>query len=224
MPTYRNEADVSGNAQRPAKRRKVLRAVIMVLIAVVLIAVVVVGDGLARSAAEATVEQEITTRLPSGAGEVTAEIGGFAFIPQLFTGHLEQLDIAFALNADALPAPDGESGVALQIADSTITHDGEVGLLGFSIGYTVTLAAGVENGVLVLTPTGVEASTGAASLDVGKLIDLDTLTVRVCTAKYLPESLKLTSVKVVGSEVHFAVSGLHVPIDLAKLKARGACE
>ena len=86
----------------------------------------------------------------------------------------------------------------------------------------VTLEPSIDAGAVVLTPTSVEATTDAASVDLSTLVDLDALTVRACAASLLPESMELTGVDVAGSRLHFSVSGQDVPIDVAQLTLRPA--
>ncbi|HEU4807869.1 MAG TPA: LmeA family phospholipid-binding protein [Homoserinimonas sp.] len=213
------------NARAP-RRRRGRTAIVLVVLAIILAVIAVWADGAARAAAEDVVESELADRLPAGAGATEARIGGFAFLPQFFSGTLDDIDVAFALDGDSIPALDGDSGAAsgLQIADGVMTKVGAVAFLGMEIGYTVTLEPSVEGGAVVLTPTTVEANTENASVDLSQLVDLGALTVRACAASLLPQSMELTSVEVVGSQLHFAVSGHHVPVNLAELKTRGSCE
>lgn len=212
-------------ASVPRKRRG-RAAIVLVVLAVILALLAVWADGAARAAAEDMVEAELAERLPAGADRAEARIGGFAFLPQFFSGTLDDLDIAFALDGESIPAlaGDGSTASGLQIADGVMTKAGAVTFLGMEIGYTVTLEPSVEGGAVVLTPTAVEANTENASVDLSQLVDLDALTVRACAASLLPESMELTSVEVVGSQLHFAVSGTDVPVSLAELRTRGSCE
>ena len=212
------------HARVPRKRRGVT-AVVLILIVVILAGIAVWVDGATRAAAEDVVESKLAERLPDGA-RIEATIGGFAFLPQFFSGTLDELDITFSLDGDAIPALAGgsETAIGVQVADGVMTKGGAVAFFGMEIGYTVTLEPSVEGGAVVLTPTAVEANTENASVDLSQLVDLSALTVRACAASLLPESLELTSVEVVGSELHFAVSGQDVPANLAELRTRGSCE
>ncbi|MEX1079324.1 MAG: LmeA family phospholipid-binding protein [Homoserinimonas sp.] len=213
------------NARAPRKRRG-RTAIVLVVLAIIVAVVVVWADGAIRAAAEKVVEGELADRLPAGAGAVDARIGGFAFLPQFFSGTLDDLDVSFALDGESIPSLVGDSSAAqnLTIADGVMTHESAVTFLGMEIGYTVTLEPSVEGGAVVLTPTAVEANTDVASVDLGQLVDLSELTVRGCAASLLPESLELTSVEVIGDQLHFAVSGHDVPVNLNDLRARGSCE
>jgi hypothetical protein len=184
------------------------------------------ADGAARAVAEDMVESELADRLPESAGPTEATIGGFAFLPQFFSGTLDDLDVTFALAGESIPALAGDSAAAanLKISGGVMTHEGAVSFLGIEVGYTVGLEPSVEGGAIVLTPTTVEANADAAAVDLSQLVDLEALTVRACAASLLPESMKLTSVDVKGSKLHFAVSGQDVPVDLSKLRTRGSCE
>jgi hypothetical protein len=212
------------NARVP-RRRRGRTAIVLAVLAIILIALAVWADAAARAAAEDVVESELAERLPEGAG-TEATIGGFAFLPQFFSGTLDELDVSFALDGESIPALAGDSAAAgnLKIADGEMTHEGAVAFLGIEIGYTVGLEPNVEGGVVALKPTSIEANTDVASVDLGQLVDLEALTVRACAASLLPESLELTDVTVVGSQLHFAVSGTDVPVNLAELKTRGSCE
>lgn len=209
----------------PPRRRRALTLSLVAVFVIVLAAIGFFVDGAARGVTEDTVEQEIADRLPDGAGPITATIGGFAFLPQLFSGTLDDLDVTFALDGQALPALAGETGSmsALRIEDGALNYDGSVEFLGVPLGYTVALEPSVDNGLLVLTPTAVEATTGAASIDLGQILDLGALAMRGCAASLLPQSMELTGVKVVGSRLQFAVTGHDVPINIAELRTRGSC-
>jgi hypothetical protein len=213
------------HAQVPKTRRGMTWIVVAVVV-VILAAAAVWADGAARAAAEDMVEAELSDRLPEGSGPVDATIGGFAFLPQFFSGTLDNLDVTFAVDGASIPALAGGSSAAsnLQISDGVLSHQGAVAFLGMEVGYTVILEPSVEDGAVVLTPTTIEANTDAASVDLTQLVDLGALTVRACAASLLPESVELTSVKVVGSKLQFAVSGQDVPVDLNKLRTRGSCE
>jgi hypothetical protein len=212
------------HAQVPKKRRGVTAIVVGVLV-IILAVGVVWADGAARAAAEGVVEGELSDRLPEGSGPVEASIGGFAFLPQFFSGTLNNLDVTFAVDGASIPALAGDSSAAsnLQISDGVLSHEGAVEFLGMEVGYTVILEPSVEGGAVVLTPTTIEATTDAASIDLSQLVDLSALTVRACAASLLPESVQLRSVEAVGSKLHFAVSGQDVPVDLSKLRTRGSC-
>jgi hypothetical protein len=214
------------NAHVPKKKRRGVTAIVLVVLAIILVAAVVWADGAARAAAEDMVEAELTERLPEGSGPVEARIGGFAFLPQFFSGTLDDLDVTFAVDGESIPALAGDSAAAgnLQISNGVMSHQGAVSFLGMEIGYTVTLEPSVEGGAIVLTPTTIEANADAASVDLSQLVDRDALTVRACAASLLPESVDLTSVEVVGSKLHFTVSGQDVPVDLNQLRTRGNCE
>jgi hypothetical protein len=211
---------------RVSRKRRGLTAIVVVIIIAVVAGLAVWGDGAARTAAEDVVASELAERLPASAGPTKATIGGFAFLPQFLTGSLDELDVSFSLNEESILAFAGGADAAsgLQFADGVMTKVGTVAFLGLEVGYTVTLEPSVEGGAIVLTPTAVEANTDNASVDLSQLIDLNALTVRACAASRLPESLDLTSVEVVGSELHFAVSGRDVPVNLAELRTRGSCE
>ena len=213
------------HAQVPKKRRGVT-AIVLSVLAILLVAGIVWADGAARAAAEDMVESELGDRLPAGAGPVEATIGGFAFLPQFFSGTLDQLDVSFAVDGASIPALAGDSAAAsnLQISDGVLSHQGAVEFLGLEIGYTVVLEPSVEGGAVVLTPTTIEAGADAASVDLSQLVDLSAITVRACAASLLPESIDLTGVEAVGSKLHFTVSGQDVPVDLNKLRKRGSCE
>jgi hypothetical protein len=213
------------NAQVPRKR-KGRTAIVLIVLAVLLAVFVVWADGAARAVAEDMVESELADRLPESAGPTEATIGGFAFLPQFFSGTLDDLDVTFALAGESIPALAGDSAAAanLKISGGVMTHEGAVSFLGIEVGYTVGLEPSVEGGAIVLTPTTVEANADAAAVDLSQLVDLEALTVRACAASLLPESMKLTSVDVKGSKLHFAVSGQDVPVDLSKLRTRGSCE
>lgn len=208
----------------PRRPRWKLITIVTVIVAALVAALVVVADGAARSTAEDAVEQEIASRLPDSAGPIVAQIGGFAFLPQLFSGRLQQLEVDFSVGADAIAKLSGGDSDAVTIADSAISHEGSVQFLGIPIDYTVSLEPSVDDGRLVLTPTGIEASTDAATVDLGKLVDLDALAMSVCAAELLPQSMRLTDVETVGSRIRLSVSGTDVPTDLQKLKARGSCD
>lgn len=212
------------HAQVPKKRRGVT-AIVLVVLAALLVVFVVWADGAARAAAEGMVESELEDRLPEGSGPVEAKIGGFAFFPQFFSGALENLDVTFAVDGESIPAlaGDGSAGTLL-VSGGVLSHQGAVAFLGMEIGYTVILEPSVEGGAVVLTPTTIEATTDAASVDLSQVVDLNALTMRVCAASLLPESVDLRSVEVVGSKLHFSVSGQDVPVDLSKLRTRGSCE
>lgn len=211
---------------RVSRKRRGLTVIVVIVILAILAGIAVWADGAARTAAEDVVASELADRLPASAGPTKATIGGFAFLPQFFTGSLDELDVSFSLNEESIFALAGGADAAsgLQFADGVMTKVGTVAFLGLEIGYTVTLEPSVEGGAIVLTPTAVAANTENASVDLSQLIDLNALTVRACAASRLPESLDLTSVEVVGSELHFAVSGRDVPVNLAELRTRGSCE
>lgn len=212
------------NAQVPRKRRG-LTAIVLVIVVVLLAVLAVWADGAARAAAEDVVESELADRLPAGAGPIDARIGGFAFLPQFFSGTLDELDVTFALDGESIPAlAGGDDSGNLTVADGAITHEGAVSFLGVEIGFTVDLELNLEAGAIVLTPTTIEATTDVASVDLGQLVDLDSLAMRACAASLLPESLKLTGVEVVGSQLLFEVSGEEVPVNLSELRQRGSCE
>ncbi|MHA6668832.1 LmeA family phospholipid-binding protein [Homoserinimonas sp. A447] len=211
---------------RVSRKRRGVTAIVVVVILAILAGIAVWADGAARAAAEDVVASELADRLPASAGPTQATIGGFAFLPQFFSGTLDELDVSFSLDAESILALAGGTDAAsgLQFADGVMTKVGTVAFLGLEIGYTVTLEPSVEGGAIVLTPTAVEANADNASVDLSQLIDLSALTVRACAASRLPESLDLTSVEVVGSELHFAVSGQEVPVNLSELRTRGSCE
>jgi len=211
-------------AQVPPKRRG-RTAIVLIVIALILAAVAVWADVAARAAAEGMVESELADRLPDGAG-TEATIGGFALLPQFFSGSLDDLDVSFSLDGDSVPSLAGDNAEAgsLTIADGQLTHNGAVEFLGMEVGFAVSLEPSVEGGAVVLTPTAIEATTDVASVDLGQLVDLEAMTMRVCAASLLPESMELTSVDVVGSRLRFAVSGTDVPVNLAELRTRGSCE
>ena len=213
------------NAKAPRKRKGVT-AIVLGVLAVLLIGLVVWGDGVARGLAEDMVESELADRLPASAGPTEATIGGFAFLPQFFSGTLDELEVNFALSAESIPRLAGDSSTAanLQIAGGVMTHEGAVSFLGIEVGYRVALEPSVEGGEIVLTPTAVEATTDVASLDLSQLVDFDALTVRACAAELLPKSMTLRSVDVRGTKLHFGVSGTDVPVNLSELRARGSCE
>jgi hypothetical protein len=212
------------HAQVPKKRRGVT-AIVLVVLAIILAAGAVWADSAARAAAEDMVESELGDRLPAGAGPVEATIGGFAFLPQFFSGTLDNLDVTFAVDGESIPALAGDSAAAgnLQISGGVLSLQSAVEFLGMEVGYTVILEPSVEGGAIVLTPTTIEAATDAASVDLSQLVDLNALTMRVCAASLLPASIDLTSVEVVGSRLHFAVSGQDVPVNLNELRTRGSC-
>jgi hypothetical protein len=211
---------------RVSRKRRGLSVIVVIVILAILAGIAVWADGAARTAAEDVVASELADRLPVSAGPTKATIGGFAFLPQFFSGSLDELGVSFSLNEESILALAGGADAAsgLQFADGVMTKVGTVAFLGLEIGYTVTLEPSVEGGAIVLTPTAVAANTENASVDLSQLIDLNALTVRACAASRLPESLDLTSVEVVGSELHFAVSGRDVPVNLAELRTRGSCE
>jgi hypothetical protein len=225
-----NDGDFDGlfveSDVRVSRKRRGLTVIVVIVILAILAGIAVWADGAARTAAEDVVASELADRLPASAGPTKATIGGFAFLPQFFTGSLDELDVSFLLNEESILALAGGADAAsgLQFADGVMTKVGTVAFLGLEIGYTVTLEPSVEGGAIVLTPTAVAANTENASVDLSQLIDLNALTVRACAASRLPESLDLTSVEVVGSELHFAVSGRDVPVNLAELRTRGSCE
>lgn len=211
---------------RNGRPRWGLITTVTVVFLAILAGMAVFADGAARAAAEDAVEDEIASRLPGGAGPITATIGGFAFLPQLFTGSLSELDVTFSLDGATIPALAGSDDPAsvLTISDGILTHDGVVDFLGMQVGYVVSLEPSVEGGMLVLTPTGIEATTEAASVDLSQLVDLDALTIRACAAGLLPKSIELQSVEAVGSQLEFSVRGTDVPTDISQLKVRGSCE
>lgn len=212
------------NAQAPRKRRGVT-AIVLSVVAVLFIVLVVWADGAARAVAEDLVESELADRLPASAGPTEATIGGFAFLPQFFSGTLNDLEVSFSLSGETLSALAGESsaGADIQISGGALSRQGAVSFLGIEVGYTVGLEPRVEGGSIVLTPTTVVANTEIASLDLSQLLDLEALTVRACAASLLPESMTLSSVDVTGSKLHFEVSGTDVPMNLDELRTRGSC-
>lgn len=217
------------NAKAPRKRRGVT-AIVWGVIAVLLVGCVIWADGAARGVAEDMVESELSDRLPASSGPTEATIGGFAFLPQFFAGALDDLEVNFALSAESIPRLAGDSSTAenLKISGGVLEYEGVVSILGVDVGYTVEMVPSVEGGQIVLTPTTVTANAEVASLDLdldlGQLVDLESLTVRACAASLLPESMTLTSVDVKGSKLHFSVSGTDVPVNLNELRTRGSCE
>src|SRR5688572_17727401 len=123
------------NAKAPRKRKGVT-AIVLGVLAVLLIGLVVWGDGVARGLAEDMVESELADRLPASAGPTEATIGGFAFLPQFFSGTLDELEVNFALSAESIPRLAGDSSTAanLQIAGGVMTHEGAVSFLGIEVG------------------------------------------------------------------------------------------
>ena len=210
----------------PGKARRGLILTVVAVFLAVLAVIAIFVDGAARGAAEDAVEQKLESRLPAGSGPTSASIGGFSFLAQLFSGSLEQLDVSFAVDGAALPALVGVDATvaALSIDGDSLAYDSSIDLLGMSLGYTVTLEPSVDNGMLVLTPTGIESSTENNSVDLGQLVDLQSLALSVCAASLLPVGVELTEVHIVDSKLQFDVTGRNLPIDIAQLRTRGSCD
>src|SRR5690554_2435439 len=114
------------NARAPRKRRKGVTAIVLGVVAVLLVGGVIWADGAARGVAEGMVESELADRLPASAGPTEATIGGFAFLPQFFSGTLDDLQVNFALSAESIPRLAGESSTAanLKISGGILSHEG----------------------------------------------------------------------------------------------------
>ena len=69
------------------------------------------ADSLARMGAEAVLARNIQSA--TGVSEPpVVNVRGFAFLPQFFSGTLDELDVSFALDGESIPALAGDSAAA----------------------------------------------------------------------------------------------------------------
>ncbi len=81
---------MSARTRKPKRGRGITAAVISVLI---IGALLVGGDVLARQYAESRLAEELQANLPGVSDDVSVQIGGFAFLPQLISGRIEQAEV-----------------------------------------------------------------------------------------------------------------------------------
>lgn len=213
-------------AYTPPRRRWGRALIIWVVVLAVLTGGAVLADGAARSAAEDAVQAEIAKKLPTGAGPITAEIGGFSFFQQFFAGSLENIAVSFELDNDALPALAESQGFPgpVTVAAGQLSLEGGTQLLGREVGYVLSVDPQLVEGGVQLVPTGIVARVGDQEMDVSGMLDIATLSATLCTASLMPEQLVLTGIHVGDNSIRFDVTGTDVPFDLNRLRGRGSCE
>jgi hypothetical protein len=211
---------------RPPRRGRATKAIVGWVVGLALLAGALwLVDAGVRDFAQTRAEAEIDDRLPDGVHSVDVTIGGFSVLQQLLVGSLDEVGLEISLDQAVLTALASDAGLAgdLRVSDSSVALDGQVEVLGVAIPYSITIEPSLDGKFLLLTATQVSAA-GSATVDVSQFVDLSAVTARICAARLMPESIRLTDVVAAGDVLTISAVGVDVPTDLDALMARGSCD
>lgn len=110
-------------------------------------------------------------------------------------------------------------------------HDGSVGItgsttvVGVRLDYAArgTVAAQPSGAGVTITPRTVTITNNAFGLDINSIPGVTNTPISVCTARFLPASMRIAAVRITSARAAVRVHAAHVPLDPAELRKTGSC-
>lgn len=107
-----------------------------------------------------------------------------------------------------------------------VAYSGSTKFLGYAIDYRVLadLAAASDGQGITVTPQKVSVTNSKLGIDVGGTIPgVSGKAIDICTAKYLPEALRLRSIDIGTTDAAVRVTAAHLPLSEQGLRKTGTC-
>jgi hypothetical protein len=114
----------------------------------------------------------------------------------------------------------------ISLRQGGIAYSGSTKFLGYAIDYRVLadLAAASNGQGITVTPQKVSVTNSQLGIDIGGNIPgVSGKAIGVCTAKYLPEALRLRSIDITKSDAAVRVTAAHLPLSEDGLRKTGTC-
>jgi hypothetical protein len=175
---------------------------------VALTAPALVIDGVAASV------HVVATRVPVDQNKPVGNVRGIVNLDQTALNDLLR-------RSQAADAPDA----TLVLGDGEVRYSGSISVLGFPIGYEATAAPTAVAGSLLFTPSSAKLTGGGGTLDAGRLLSLiaGQQPIRACVARYLPEGVTLTGVKVTPDRAQITLESSSLLLNRTSLTTVGTC-
>ncbi|MGX5696568.1 LmeA family phospholipid-binding protein [Agromyces soli] len=121
---------------------------------------------------------------------------------------------------------EGEGIGELTLGDGTVGYEGSAQVLGLTVDYSATATAEAAGDRVLLTPVDVAVGALGGSLDVSGLVSrlLGDEPVEICTAKYLPEGVRLEGIRVEPGEATVHLGAEQLVLDESTFAAKGSCD
>ncbi|WP_066519493.1 LmeA family phospholipid-binding protein [Curtobacterium ammoniigenes] len=110
-------------------------------------------------------------------------------------------------------------------------HNGAVGItgstnvIGVQIDYaaTGTVAAQSDGKGVTITPKTVTITNSTVGLDINSIPGVSNTPIPVCTAQFLPASMRIASVRITAAQAEVRIRASGVPLDPVALRRTGSC-
>jgi hypothetical protein len=114
----------------------------------------------------------------------------------------------------------------LTLGDGTVGYEGSIQVLGLTVDYSATAEAEAAGDRVLLTPVDVTVGGLGGSLDVSGLVSkvLGDEPVEICTAKYLPDGVRVEGIRVEPGEATVHLGAEQLVLDESTLAAKGSCD
>jgi hypothetical protein len=224
-------------------------AIVLVSVLVVLAVLVVVAEFVLRGVVDRQVAQQVEQSLPDGTtGSVDAHAKG-VIIPQLLGGSLDDVDIHSKRitvdvpldGAGAVHDVDGTVTLAsssikdlakysplfdrMSLVDGGVQLSGKTAVLGYQISYLArgSVVAQHSGRGITITPKTVRITNSSLDLDVGAIPGVTNTPVPVCTARFLPQDLRVRSLDVTKQQATVRIVADELPLSERGLQTTGRC-
>lgn len=119
----------------------------------------------------------------------------------------------------------GVSG-AFTLGDGVVGYAGTIEVLGLTLDYSATARPTAAGETVLLTPEGVEVTSGAGVVDVSVVVDrlLGDDPLVICVAQYLPEGVEVHDLAVSPSTATVELRATGLMLDEASLARTGGCD
>lgn len=119
----------------------------------------------------------------------------------------------------------GGEGTSLTLETGTVAYDGQLSLLGLSVGYRVSAKPEAANDRVMLHAQDAALTGSFGSLDLSGLLDtvLQGEPIELCVAQYLPLGIDLTNIVVAPGSATIQLTANQFVISENSLKQTGSC-
>ncbi|OIH93472.1 LmeA family phospholipid-binding protein [Curtobacterium sp. MCBA15_001] len=113
----------------------------------------------------------------------------------------------------------------LSLVDGGVQLSGSTAVLGYDISYLAngTVTAQSDGKGITITPKAVRITNSALDLKVDSIPGVTNTPVPVCTAQFLPESLRVRSLDVTASRAEVRITADELPLSEQGLQTVGSC-
>jgi len=148
-------------------------------------------------------------------------------VPVDGTGSVRDVDGTVTLASDSVKELSRYSPLfdRLSLADGGVQLSGATAVLGYDITYTAkgAVVADRDGKGVTITPETVRITNSALGLKVDSIPGVTEVPVRVCTATFLPEQLRIRSLDISSSRATVRVTADALPLSEQGLRTVGSC-